>query len=64
LAWSLLQVGEIGLRPLTLLGDGWRDTIHTFFDPAYITEKDRQLLSFADSPETAVAHIVRQVNAK
>ena len=59
LAWSFLQVGEIDLRPFALLGDLWPETVETFFDPAYIRTKDMDLLYFADSPETAVAHVTK-----
>jgi uncharacterized protein (TIGR00730 family) len=59
LAWSFLQVGEIPLRPFALLGDLWPATVNTFFDPAYIKDKDMNLLYFADSPETAVAHVTK-----
>lgn len=60
LAWSFLQVGEIPLRPFALLGDLWPTTVNTFFDPAYVKEKDMNLLYFADSPETAVAHVTKK----
>ncbi len=59
LAWSFLQVGEIEPRPLALLGDLWRQTIRQFFDPAYIKEEHLGMLYFAESPETAVRHVIR-----
>ena len=59
LAWSLLQVGEIEQRPLALLGNIWRETLDTFFDPSYIKEKDMKLLYFAETPQAAVTHIVQ-----
>lgn len=59
LAWSFLQVGEIELRPFALLGKLWPETVNAFFDPAYIKAKDMNLLYFADSPETAVAHMTK-----
>lgn len=59
LAWSFLQVGEIALRPFALLGDLWPETVETFYDPAYIKTEHVDLLYFADSPETAVAHVTR-----
>jgi uncharacterized protein (TIGR00730 family) len=61
LAWSLLQVGEVEQRPFALLGNIWRETFDTFFDPAYIKEKDMNLLYFAETPETVVAHIVQNL---
>ena len=58
LAWSFLQVGEVAPQPLVLLGQLWRQTIQSFYTSDYVREKDMALLSYADSPETAVAHIV------
>lgn len=59
LAWSFLQVGEVPHQPLVLLGPLWRQTVQAFYSPDYVRERDMRLLSFADSPETAVAHIVQ-----
>jgi uncharacterized protein (TIGR00730 family) len=58
LAWSLLQVNEISPRPVALLGEIWQRTLQAFFDPAFIRQKDMDLLFWADSPQTAVAHII------
>jgi uncharacterized protein (TIGR00730 family) len=58
LAWSFLQVGEVQPQPLVLLGELWRQTIHTFYSPEYVRAKDLALLLYADDAETAVAHIV------
>lgn len=60
LAWSLLQVGEISPRPVALLGELWQNTLHAFFSPDFIRQQDMTLLYWAESPETAVAHIVAQ----
>ena len=59
LAWSFLQVGEIDLRPFALLGELWPETVRTFYDPAYIKTEHVDLLYFADSPETVVAHVTK-----
>ncbi len=59
LAWSFLQVGEIAERPFALLGEMWPATVNAFFNSAYVRDKDMNLLYFADSPETAVAHVVQ-----
>ncbi|MBP6469404.1 MAG: LOG family protein [Chloroflexi bacterium] len=59
LAWSLMQVGDIAVRPLVLYGPTWRATLTAFFDPAYIRAQDYSLLQFADTPETAVALVTR-----
>ncbi|MCP4417414.1 MAG: LOG family protein [Chloroflexi bacterium] len=58
LAWSFLQVGEVTKRPLVLLGSLWQQTIDSFYTSDYVREKDMTLLSFANTPQTAVAYIV------
>jgi hypothetical protein len=62
LAWSLMQVGEIEDRPLSLLGPTWRETIAAFNDPAAIRPQHMLLLHFADSPASSVSFVVEQVN--
>lgn len=59
LAWSFLQVGEIEPRPLALLGRLWQKTIQQFYDPDYVKEEHLKLLYLAESPETAVRHVVQ-----
>jgi len=59
LAWSLMQVGDIPVRPLVLYGSTWRATLTAFFDADYIRAQDYSLLQFADTPETAVALATR-----
>ena len=48
-------------RPLALLGEMWRAGIHAFYRPEYIKQGHLDLLYFAESPETAVAHVVKGV---
>lgn len=62
LAWNFLQVGEVAARPLVLLGPLWQQTIQAFYSPEYVREQDMGLLLFAETPETAVAHIVNYHN--
>jgi hypothetical protein len=62
LAWSFLQVSEIETRPLVLLGDIWRETIHAFYRPEYIMPRHMEMIHFADTPAEAVAHVVRSRN--
>ena len=64
LAWSFLQVGEVEPRPFALLGQMWRDGIDAFFRPEYVKQQHLELLYFAESPETAVAHIVKNVKGE
>jgi uncharacterized protein (TIGR00730 family) len=61
LAWSLMQVGEIEERPLSLLGPTWRETIAAFNDLAVIRPQHMELLHFADTAETAVSFVVEQI---
>lgn len=58
LAWSFLQVGEINRRPLVLLGELWRQTIHLFSRPEHITDPHMELLHFADTPASAVSFVI------
>ncbi len=62
LAWSFLQVGEIGKRPLILLGNLWQQTIAAFNDTRYVRQANLDLLTFVDSAETAVSAL--QANNK
>ncbi len=64
LAWSFLQVGEISLRPLVLLGEMWPPLIQSAMRGGHIARAHYALLTFADSPETAVHAIVSNPTAK
>jgi uncharacterized protein (TIGR00730 family) len=61
LAWSLLQVSEISPRPVALLGEIWRNMLQAFFSTDFIRQQDMDMLFWADSPETAVSHIVTHI---
>ncbi|MDX1613959.1 MAG: LOG family protein [Candidatus Promineifilaceae bacterium] len=54
LAWSFLQVGELGPRPLVLLGEMWRRTLDTFVQPRMVARDHVSLLKLAGTPEEAV----------
>jgi uncharacterized protein (TIGR00730 family) len=58
LAWSFLQVGEIGKRPLVLLGDMWRQAIDSFSREEYVPGTTMDLVRFADTPAAAVTLMV------
>lgn len=62
LAWSFLQVGEVEKRPFALLGEMWPAGIRAFYHPDYMRQQHLDLLFFTDSPESAVAYIVKNVN--
>lgn len=56
LAWSMIQIGEIGPRALVLVGDEWQHTFRTFFEGAesYVAVKDRETLTFVQDAEDVV----------
>lgn len=58
MAWNLLLINEIEQRPFVAVGSLWRQTLGAFFHPLYVQDAHRALLSFADSAETAVAHVL------
>ncbi len=57
LAWSFLQTGEMPPRPLVLLGELWQHTMDSFIGGGHVRDSHRALLTFAATPETAVAAI-------
>jgi len=59
LAWSLIQVGEIGPRPIALLGTMWRETLYAFIRREYVSRDHAALLQLVDSPQAAVDFVVQ-----
>lgn len=57
LAWSFIQVGELPLRPLVLLGEMWSATLSAFFREEYVTQQHLDLLHVTSSVKDAVEHI-------
>lgn len=57
LAWSYMQVGEIGRRPLVLLGAVWSETLGAFVKTEYVDPRYLELFYLAKSPEDAVTHV-------
>lgn len=57
LTWNLMIVSAIPLKPLILLGAGWRSVMDVFFNSfdAYVPAYQRGLLRFAADVQTAVA---------
>ncbi len=53
--WNRLIVEAIPSRPLILVGEGWKDTIASFYaaQGGYVPEKSRKLLSFAADVDEA-----------
>jgi uncharacterized protein (TIGR00730 family) len=55
LTWSLLQVGEIALKPFVLLGTRWRETLLAYYGTGeYISQADMALWRVVDTPEEVV----------
>lgn len=56
LTWNQMLINAIEPKPLILIGDTWHNVIHTFFDQLndYVSEKNREYLSFAPDPQSAV----------
>jgi uncharacterized protein (TIGR00730 family) len=59
LLWNRLIIAATPLRPLILIGSGWRTTFETLFQQqdAYIREPTRRLLTFVPTIEAAVASL-------
>ncbi len=56
LAWSLMQVGELPVRPLILVGATWGTLLRQFYgNGEYIRDEDMRLWQCVDSPEAAIA---------
>mgnify|MGYP001819338938 CR=1 FL=1 len=62
LAWSLMQVGEIENRPLSLVGYAWHETMMAFNDTDYIRPEHLQLLHFAEDGEEAADYVIDQIS--
>lgn len=54
LAWSLIQVGEISMRPLILMGKMWQDTVQAFVQRPYVHEDHELLIKAVLTPEETV----------
>ncbi|NNE67048.1 MAG: LOG family protein [Pyrinomonadaceae bacterium] len=54
LVWNKLQTGVLKNRPLVLLGESWTAVVEAWQSHLVISQKDVSLLSFAETPETAV----------
>lgn len=56
LTWNQMLINAIEPKPLILIGDAWRNVIHTFFDQLndYVSERNRNYVSFSPDPQSAV----------
>jgi uncharacterized protein (TIGR00730 family) len=59
LAWSFMQVGEMCVRPLVLMGPMWSDTLTAFARDEYGAPSFLDMLYVADSADDAVDYIQR-----
>jgi uncharacterized protein (TIGR00725 family) len=55
LAWNLLQTGDVGRRPLVLVGPRWRALLPSLRDHLVVDERDLALVRLADDAPAAVA---------
>ncbi|MBN1120477.1 MAG: TIGR00730 family Rossman fold protein [Anaerolineae bacterium] len=56
LTWSLMQVGQIPLKPFLLMGEHWADLMQTFYgDGRHINQRDMHLFQVIRTPEQAIS---------
>ncbi|HWS53524.1 MAG TPA: LOG family protein [Pyrinomonadaceae bacterium] len=60
LVWNKLQTGVIAPRPLVLLGGCWPPVVEAFRRHLVVSESDARWLTFAETPEEAVGHIIEK----
>jgi len=58
LGWSLMQVKEIPLRPLVLIGELWEQTLKVFYTPEYIADTHLKMIRIVADAETAAKVII------
>ena len=64
LMWNQLVIQAISARPLILLGPGWKVVMDGLFNQqsAYIPQNQRDLLSFAENEDQAIALLEQSLN--
>jgi uncharacterized protein (TIGR00730 family) len=65
--WNNLITGSIEYKPLILIGAGWQKTFEAFYAELgeYVSNKDRQWLSFVSNPEDGVKlleHLMERIS--
>jgi uncharacterized protein (TIGR00725 family) len=60
LVWNKMQTHVLEPRPLVLLGECWPPVVKTWQIQLAVTDADVDILSFASSPDEAVAIIVKE----
>ncbi len=63
LVWNKMQTRVLEPRPLVLLGDCWPPVVRAWQANLAVTDSDVQILSFANTPEEAVAIINQRAAA-
>jgi uncharacterized protein (TIGR00730 family) len=63
LVWNKMQTRVLDLRPLVLLGDCWPPVLEAWQKNLAVNDSDVQILSFASTPEEAVAIIDQRAGA-
>jgi hypothetical protein len=54
LIWSLMQVGEIPVRPVVAVGGLWARTLSAFIAPEYVRPEHAALIARAKTPKEAI----------
>lgn len=57
LAWELMRIGEVPLKPLVCFGKFWEETLSNFIASDYIPAKHRQQVMFAHTPGQVVQRL-------
>jgi uncharacterized protein (TIGR00730 family) len=60
LVWNKLQTRVIEPRPLVLLGSCWPPVVEAFREHLVVSDADLAWLTFAETPEEAVRHIIEK----
>lgn len=60
LVWNKLQTGVLEPRPLVLLGESWKNVVRCWKENLAVSDKDIELLDFADTAEQACRVIIKK----
>ena len=66
LTWNQLVIHSIEPKPLILIGEGWKNTIHTFLSELddYVPQSNRDLITFVPDPKSGVEILLAHQNRK
>jgi uncharacterized protein (TIGR00730 family) len=54
LAWELMRIGQIAVRPLVCFGKFWEEGLSKIVTSSYVPAEHRTLVTFAHTPEAVV----------